>query len=173
MHWMELVSCVSAQRRHRKSTAKITASACAPHPGRMCAHSGAHMQRTCARVGAHMRSIWGAHALAVGRTWCRHDKLSYLPAWMVETCLLKVNRLGTVCGLPSPLGTACGLLTQKKYCQNNFGCICAPPGAHVRSLWGAHALGLGRICAAYALGLGRICARCGAHMVSTHRAYGN
>ena len=76
MHWIELVSCVSAQRRHRKSTAKITASACAPHPERICAHSGAHMRCMCARVGAHMRSSWGAYAFAVGRTWYRHDKFS-------------------------------------------------------------------------------------------------
>ena len=66
MHWMELVSCVSAQRRHRKSTAKITAGAYAPHPGGICANSGGHMQRICAGRGAHMRSIWGAYAPGLG-----------------------------------------------------------------------------------------------------------
>ena len=66
MHWFESVSCVYAQRRHRKSTAKITAGAYAPHPGGICAHSGGHMQRICAGCGGHMRSTWGAYAPGLG-----------------------------------------------------------------------------------------------------------
>ena len=73
MHWIGLVSCVSAQRRHRKSTAKITSSAYAAGLWRICSRAVAHMQQSSVAYATDLWRICSSGLLHMHQSPAAHE----------------------------------------------------------------------------------------------------